>query len=474
MTASLARSIAPAAAARMQTARPCLQRQCACGAHTPAGATCQSCAGRETSASQHAGTAIAERGVPGGAAPPPSGQPLDRDTRSFMERRFGQDFSSVRVHTDDRAAAAAGSLNAAAYTVGDRIVFGRDRYAPGSRDGLHLLAHELSHVVQQSAGPSLQRRGLDQGREAALEQEADRAADAVLGAGMALPRLSRIGDGALQRQPADGSTSAQASQAAQPAQAAVRHDKQELKDAGRDGKRFDALLDRDQGVLAITMRVAFEFKNNPGPINEPWTDARKTQWKAEFIRANVARWSNRYVLVPDRPCATEPMSSVKVLIDIQEDGKNPHFHLTVDNERLPATSGISNLEREGHMHESDTTPSFHPDSGTRQTVGEHEFGHMLGAHHIHCNSNDKECYGLGPNPVPGEKEDVMGVGSEVSKRDYEVFAEVLQGMTGCNWKVDDDRSGLKVLGIVLGSLAGAAVIGLGIAAATGAFSKKGH
>jgi hypothetical protein len=77
------------------------------------------------------------------------GQPLDRDTQAFMEPRFGHDFSGVRVHTDAKAAESARAVNALAYTVGNNMVFGAGQYAPGSIAGRRLLAHELTHVVQQ-------------------------------------------------------------------------------------------------------------------------------------------------------------------------------------------------------------------------------------------------------------------------------------------------------------------------------------
>jgi hypothetical protein len=79
------------------------------------------------------------------------GNQLDSSTRSFFNLRFGCDFSRVRVHTDVKAAESAGALNAQAYTVGSDIVFGSNFYSPHTRYGQYLLAHELSHVVQQSA-----------------------------------------------------------------------------------------------------------------------------------------------------------------------------------------------------------------------------------------------------------------------------------------------------------------------------------
>jgi hypothetical protein len=84
------------------------------------------------------------------------GRPLPETTRAFFEPRFGVDFSQVRVHTDSRAAESARSINARAFTVGSNIAFGSGQYAPESREGRHILAHELTHVLQQR-GSHLQR-----------------------------------------------------------------------------------------------------------------------------------------------------------------------------------------------------------------------------------------------------------------------------------------------------------------------------
>lgn len=80
-----------------------------------------------------------------------SGGDLDTTTRAFMEPRFGYDFSGVRVHNDSQAAESARSVNALAYTVGRSVVFGAGQFAPQTTQGRRLLAHELAHVVQQTA-----------------------------------------------------------------------------------------------------------------------------------------------------------------------------------------------------------------------------------------------------------------------------------------------------------------------------------
>jgi uncharacterized protein DUF4157 len=79
-----------------------------------------------------------------------SGRPLDPQIRGFMEPRFNRDFGQVRVHVDECAAASAGAVSALAYTVGRDIVFGMAQYAPQTDRGKKLLAHELTHVVQQT------------------------------------------------------------------------------------------------------------------------------------------------------------------------------------------------------------------------------------------------------------------------------------------------------------------------------------
>jgi hypothetical protein len=82
-----------------------------------------------------------------------TGSPLDSPTRGLMEERLGHDFSDVRIHTGARADESARSINAVAYTVGSDVVFGSGRYAPDTPTGQRVLAHELTHVVQQKAGP---------------------------------------------------------------------------------------------------------------------------------------------------------------------------------------------------------------------------------------------------------------------------------------------------------------------------------
>jgi hypothetical protein len=114
------------------------------------------------------GRGLAIQPHPGGpAAPLPGsarrvvaepGQPLAPAIRAGAERQFGRDFTSVRVHAGPAAADSARGLAAHAYTVGSHIVFGRDQYAPNTDRGRHILAHELTHVVQQQDADGMQDR----------------------------------------------------------------------------------------------------------------------------------------------------------------------------------------------------------------------------------------------------------------------------------------------------------------------------
>jgi len=107
------------------------------------------------------------------------GAPLESETRRFMESRFRHDFSAVRVHTGPGAERLAGALGARAYAFGNDVVFARSRYAPQTLAGRALLAHELTHVIQQSAGgTSARNAGLSSPNRSA-EAEAGTAALAV-------------------------------------------------------------------------------------------------------------------------------------------------------------------------------------------------------------------------------------------------------------------------------------------------------
>jgi hypothetical protein len=126
------------------------------------------------------------------------GKPLDAATRADMEPRFGHDFSKVRVHADARAAEAAEAVNALAYTVGRDVVFGAGQYAPDTTVGRRLLAHELTHVVQQQGGAV--EASVPQAAEGAAEREAGAVAERVAAGSIAPVQIARYTPGLYRQQ----------------------------------------------------------------------------------------------------------------------------------------------------------------------------------------------------------------------------------------------------------------------------------
>jgi len=108
-------------------------------------------AARSRAAAERASVAGARVRTPAVVAT--AGKPLDAQTRAAMESRFGHDFGDVRVHADEQAHASAAAVGARAYAVGSDVVFGAGLYEPETAAGLELLAHELTHVVQQEGSP---------------------------------------------------------------------------------------------------------------------------------------------------------------------------------------------------------------------------------------------------------------------------------------------------------------------------------
>lgn len=174
-----ARSTATAASSFTPMRGGMLQRKCACGGTTGPSGECEACRKKRL---QRATDPHAVSDAPAASAASPivsevlssPGEPLDERTRAFMEPRFGHDFSHVRIHADEKAAASASAVNAHAYTTGREIVFGAGRYAPETSAGRSLLAHELAHVLQQEGSPQIHGQAFinDDGD---LEREADEA-----------------------------------------------------------------------------------------------------------------------------------------------------------------------------------------------------------------------------------------------------------------------------------------------------------
>lgn len=167
-----------------------LQRKCACGGTPGPTGECESCRKKRLQRAAIHPSSFSSK------TPPivhevlrSAGQPLNSETRAFMEPRFGYDFGRVRIHTNARAAESAREVSALAYTVGENVVFGRGQYAPHSSTGRALLAHELTHVIQQQLGPNtgLQKQTDGEAIGGAAEEEAEEISNPILADEKPLP-----------------------------------------------------------------------------------------------------------------------------------------------------------------------------------------------------------------------------------------------------------------------------------------------
>ena len=167
---------APGAQRSFQRLSRPFERKCAGGKGDPTG-ECEECREKRPATQQRSANPVETSAVPHIVQDvlQSSAQPLDAATRSFMEPRFGHDFSRVRVHVDARAAASARAVSARAYTVGWDVAFGANEYAPATQRGRGLLAHELAHTIQQQGGagapPSNDPRGIHESTADAAGRE---------------------------------------------------------------------------------------------------------------------------------------------------------------------------------------------------------------------------------------------------------------------------------------------------------------
>jgi hypothetical protein len=175
-----------------------LQRKCACGGSE---GECEGCRKQHEGGLQRSTLGT----VPAEDVPPivhevlrEPGNPLAPDTRAFMESRFARDFSRVRAHTDSRAARSAAALNARAFTVNQHIVFGAGEHPGRTESGNRLLAHELTHAIQQEGSSAM---GLTVVNSPPHEREAQATATAALSRST-LPTLSRLSSRSVARREA--------------------------------------------------------------------------------------------------------------------------------------------------------------------------------------------------------------------------------------------------------------------------------
>jgi len=185
----------------------------------------------------------------------PPGQRLDEGVRAEMETAFGESFGDVRVHTGPDAERVNEELGARAVTRGRDLYFDRGEYEPSSAEGKELLAHELAHVVQQAGGAAGQQANSVGQPGDTYEEEADRAARAVL-AGERPPALHTSAAPSYQRQARGGQQPAQQPQSVGGVTVLVVNVNRQVRGTLPHGVKYDPLLSLvDPGAEVLQFTV---------------------------------------------------------------------------------------------------------------------------------------------------------------------------------------------------------------------------
>ena len=277
-----------------------------------------------------------------------------------MGARFGHDFTKVRVHDDAQAAESARDIGAHAYTIGDDIVFGAGTFAPGTPDGQRLLAHELTHVVQQSsAAPIPQAKLARSTRGDAAEQEADDVAERVA-AGEQVSVAQQAtrgiygnwldGVGTAVADVVGDVTDSRADEERLDAEEDLGDFMGELFDVKNHhpstGKGlFDAEYDPAVGDLTIQLKVCFQFVDgNPAdpawmvvaagrPFTADqfkWKPDETEAWKTNALGDIENAWSDRFTFHNTRKY-WDTLPDVNVHVDVIESkAADAHFVTTVN------------------------------------------------------------------------------------------------------------------------------------------------
>jgi hypothetical protein len=404
-----------------------------------------------------------------------------------MEPRFGYDFSRVRVHADSKAAKSAEAVNAQAYTVGSNIVFGANRGGAGNLSHQRLLAHELTHVVQQGgrqSGGALQVAPANDSAEVA----ADRAADQVLSGGR---ESSRFGQGhkgsstTLQRRPVttDLPTVAQYEWTGT----------EQRKTNTRINQAYVSLsYEPTTGDFTCSFHLRWRFP-------AAWAEPKRAGYVDDFVRVVKAAWENKFPLKKfEKGAATS--TTAKVLLDFdhirapdmgneneymnwlmndKDQAHNmrwtmnvhdsfgfrdqvgaPDVHLdpgantpqTIDTSSFKDTTytnqgGTMQSPPYQHYRDKGITPSQGSAPGGKytQTTSAHEFGHMIGLADEYVLSADdyhdlSRAKGqpaadaeLGKRKTASAR--IENAGGQVTRDAYGPFADFLHTLTAEDWRV---------------------------------------
>jgi hypothetical protein len=338
------------------------------------------------------------------------GNPMADSTKSFMENRFGNDFSDVKIHTADYAAQISNDLNAQAFTVGNDIYFNSGKYAPGASDGKRLLAHELTHVVQQNnIGPKVQRNVVTNGTQSTTSEY----------------KL-------------DG------------------WDNKQVK-GGRSSTFPEAKVSYDEGssIFTVTFSLAWMFPHG-------WDDAKRDGYVSDYEKAILDIWDDRFLLKETNgkkrsthvkinfdenvvhKMATEMDESIAFSNILQKkaawimDTKDVNIRANVSGSRVQLDENANkNHSAKGSAIRAGTSFSVNDGNDNTtftQNTSAHEFGHMIGLGDEYLNDSGTSSNQIDPARAHINNR-IMNVGNNVTADAYAPFSDWLSTLTTTNWVV---------------------------------------
>jgi hypothetical protein len=435
------------------TAQPVLQRKCACGNLTSGTAECETCADKKKLLRRKPSR------PPSGPGEVPSvvhdvlrtsGQPLDSATRAYMEPRFQRDFTHVRVHTDSKAAESAKAVNALAYTVGHNVVFGASQYAPDTRAGRRLIAHELTHTLQQGGAASSALDRLTIGDVAdAGEQEADRLAENVLRDTVVQPRIQALLQ--IQRDEDSPATHAETESSEFGPYGGCGDYREQVEraraEAGQAVASAVALLDGQHTEQAAPLLAAHFHLD----VSRPENAADVQRIRAQFLRMQQALASSIRIICRGAP---SPGGGIRSRLPVDRQCRSDSvLHMAFSN-----SCAAGDVNARVKLCEIALLEFGHP---LKQTLI-HEFAHIA------CNGNPPiRSGGAGGGEVyydgsrlPGNEANVL-----VNADSYTWFAlraeRVASSAAGAREESDGDHGGWIALTVLGGLLTAAGAIGLG-------------
>jgi hypothetical protein len=338
------------------------------------------------------------------------GNPMTDGTKSFMENRIGSDFSNVKIHTGDYAAQMSTELNAQAFTVGNDIYFNSGKYAPGTNDGKRLLAHELTHVAQQSS----------------------------------------IGGALVQRAPLTGTQSSTAS---------YNLDSGGTKQVKGSGTspfpEAKVSYDESASVFMVTFSLAWIFPHG-------WDDTKRDGYVNDYEKAIRDIWEDRFLLT--EPAGKKRSSHVKIefdktVIHQMNDANAESAALNISLINKPAwtmdarivnirdnvsfrtvqldENANKNHSAKGSAIRAGTGFSVNDGNDNQtftQNTSAHEFGHMIGLGDEYLNDSGTSASQIDPARAHINNR-IMNVGNNVTADVYAPFADWLSGLTRTTWVV---------------------------------------